>query len=125
LANVQVVQHFRHYILLCKNTIILDCNPMQCIPTRQVLGNKYSKWIVILQEFDLKFEKSKSKKSLVFYRLSCDLPLTATESVAEDSIPGESFFLIISSYPWYGYIIIYLQNQTFWHDFSSMECRRI
>jgi hypothetical protein len=31
LAAVQVVQHFHHYILLCKTTVISDCNPMQHI----------------------------------------------------------------------------------------------
>jgi hypothetical protein len=33
LAVVQVVQNFRHYILLCKTTIIFYCNPMQHILT--------------------------------------------------------------------------------------------
>jgi hypothetical protein len=66
LAAVQVVQRFRHYILLRKTTVISDCNPMQHILTCQLLGGKYSKWIVILQEFDLEFERAKSKKYLVF-----------------------------------------------------------
>jgi hypothetical protein len=48
LADVQAVQHFRHYILLCRTTIISDCNPMQPILTRKLMGGKYSKWIVIL-----------------------------------------------------------------------------
>jgi hypothetical protein len=70
LAIVQVVQHFRHYILLHGNTVISDCNPMQHILTRQLLGGKYSKWIVILREFEL----AKSKKFLVFAELICDIP---------------------------------------------------
>jgi hypothetical protein len=45
LATVQAIQNFRHYILLCKTTVISDFNPMQHILTRQVLGGKYSKWI--------------------------------------------------------------------------------
>jgi hypothetical protein len=48
LEAVQVVQCFCHYILLCKTTVIFDCSPMQHILTRQLLGGKYSKWIVIL-----------------------------------------------------------------------------
>jgi hypothetical protein len=74
-----------------------------------VLGGKYSKCIVILQEFDLEFEKSKSKKSLVFYELICDLPSTETKSVSKDLLPNEHLFLINSADLWYGYIIIYLQ----------------
>jgi hypothetical protein len=48
LEAVQTVQRFHHYILLRKTTVIFDCNPMQHILTRQLLGGKYSKWIVIL-----------------------------------------------------------------------------
>ena len=48
LVVVQAVQCFRHYILSCKTTAISHCNPMQHILTRQFLGSKYSKWIVIL-----------------------------------------------------------------------------
>ena len=53
LASVQAIQRFHHYILLRKTTVISDCNPMTYILSRQLLGGKYSKWIVILQESDL------------------------------------------------------------------------
>ena len=48
LAAIQAVQCFRNYILSRKTTVISHCNPMQHILTRQFLGGKYSKWIVIL-----------------------------------------------------------------------------
>lgn len=108
LAVVQAVQRFRHYILLRKTTVISDCNPMIYILTKQLLGGKYSKWIVILQEFDLEFEKFKSKKSLVFVELMCDFPRADTKTVAEDPIADESLFLISTLDPWYGDIIVYL-----------------
>jgi hypothetical protein len=125
LAVVQVVQRFWHYILLRKTTVISNCNPMQHILTCQLLRGKYSKWIIILQEFDLEFECANSKKSLVFVELICDLPCSETENVAEDSLPDESLFLIISDDLWYGYIIIYLQTQTFRPNFSSTDRRRM
>jgi hypothetical protein len=98
---------------------------MQKILTHQLLGGKYSKWLVILQEFDLELECSKPKKSLVFAELICDLPSVETEKVAEDSLPDESLLLISYDDPWYGDIIIYLQNQTFRPDLSSIDRRRI
>eukprot|EP00253_Pinus_taeda_P031448 PITA_31448 len=125
LAAVQAVQRFRHYILLRKTTMISDCNPMIYILTRQMLGGKYSKWIVILQEFDLEFEKSKSKKSLTFAELMCDFPRADTETVAEESIADESLFLISTLDPWYGDIIVYLQTQSFWPELSKSERRKI
>jgi hypothetical protein len=125
LAAVQVVQHFRHYILLCRTKIISDCNPMQHILTRQLLGVKYSKWIVILQEFYLEFERANSKKSLVFAELICDLPSIETETVAEDSLPDKYLFLINFDDLWYTDIIIYFQTQTFRPDLSSTYRRLI
>jgi hypothetical protein len=81
LAAVQAVQCFRHYILSHKTTVISNCNPMQHILTRQFLGGKYSKWIVILQEFNLEFERAKSKKSLVFAELICNFPYSEMKNV--------------------------------------------
>ena len=80
---------------------------------------------MILQEFDLEFEHAKSKKSLVFIELICDLPSTETENVARGSLPDESFFLISFDDLWYGDIIIYLHTLTFWPDLSSTYRRRI
>lgn len=125
LAVVQVEQRFRHYILLRKTTVIYDCNPIQHILTKQVLGGKYSKWIVILQEFDLEFEKSKSKKSLVFAELICLLPSPHSEIVAGDYTPDETLFLIDTSDLWYGDIIRYLQTHKFASDLTSFDHRRI
>ena len=48
-----------------------------------------------MQEFDLEFEKSKSKKSLVFAELMCDFPNTKSETVAENHLTYESLFIIM------------------------------
>ena len=74
LATVIVVQKFHHYILHHTTTVYIDYNPMYYILTHQVLGGEYSRWIFILQEFNLEFAKSSSKKSIVFMELMCDLP---------------------------------------------------
>jgi hypothetical protein len=125
LAAIIVVQRFFHYILLRTATVIIDLNPMYYILTRQVLGGKYSKWIVILQELDLKFAKSKAKKSLVFAELIFDLPHTDEDTEPNDSLPDESMFLISTSYPCYGDILLYLQTQRFQPNISRDESRHI
>ena len=58
LAMVIVVHKFCHYIFLRTTTFYADSNPMYYILTRQVLGEKYSRWIIILQEFELEFAKT-------------------------------------------------------------------
>ena len=94
LVAIQEVQIFRHYILLRTVTVISDCNPMTYILSWKLLGGKYSKWIVILQEFYLEFNISKSKKSLFFADLICSLPSDSAPSHSEEYIPGDLLFLI-------------------------------
>ena len=50
MATITVVQKFHLYILLCTTTVYADSNPIYYILTCQVLGGKYSRRIVILQE---------------------------------------------------------------------------
>ena len=125
LAAVIVVQRFRHYILLRTTTVIADSNPMYHVLTCQVLGGKYSKWIVILQEFDLEFTKAKAKKSLVFSELICALPRADENIEPRDSLPDVSLFLISTYDPWYGDILLDLQIQCFQPNISREERRRI
>jgi hypothetical protein len=46
--------------------MVVDINPFQYVLTRHIIEGKYNKWISILQEFDLDFASTKSKKLLVF-----------------------------------------------------------
>ena len=113
LATLHDVQRFHHYILLRMITVVSDCNPMTYILSRQLLGGKYSKWIILLQEFDLEFTTAKSTKSLFFVDLICSLSTDSTPSHSEDHISDETLFLISTRDPWYGDIIVYLQTSTF------------
>eukprot|EP00253_Pinus_taeda_P025337 PITA_25337 len=113
LAAVEAIQRFRHYVLFRKTTILSNCNPMTYILSRQLLGDKYLKWIAILQEFDLEFKKSKSKKAMVFTELLCNLPSSSNDATSEEAIVDENLFLISSSDLWYKDITIYLQTQTY------------
>eukprot|EP00253_Pinus_taeda_P020159 PITA_20159 len=98
---------------------------MTYILSRQLLGGKYSKWIVILQEFYLEFATAKSKKSLVFSELIFSLPSSSSPSHTEDQILDETLFLISTLDPWYGDILIYLQTSSFRPGTSKDAGRRI
>jgi hypothetical protein len=125
MVAVIVVQRFRHYILLRTPTVIADSNPMYHVLTCHVLGGKYLKWIVILQEFDLEFTKAKAKKSMVFTELIYALPSADENIEPRAPLPDESLFLINTSNPWYGDILLYLQTQRFQPNISREERRRI
>ena len=78
LAAVYAVKRLRHYILLRTTTVVADVNPFQYVLSRRIVGGKFNKWIVILQEFDLVFQSVKSKKSLFFVELIAEFPTEET-----------------------------------------------
>ena len=90
-----------------------------------MIGGKYNKWIVILQEFNLEFVLAKSKKSLIFVELISDFPSKAKELDCEDMFVDEHIFLISTLDPWYGDIIIYLQTLKVPTHLSQDERRRL
>lgn len=67
----------------------------------------------------------KSKKSLVFVELNSKLLVESGDVIPEESsIKGDMFF-IASLDPWYGDILVYLQNFKCPSSSSRDECRRI
>ena len=71
-----------------------------------MIGGKFSKWIVILQEFDLEFRSAKAKKSLVFTELLSNFLGNSEEVSYDESLVDDHLFLIDSSDLWYGTIIV-------------------
>ena len=90
--------------------VVVDVNPFQYVLSWWLIGGKFNKWIVILQEFDLDFQSAKSRRSLVFADLIVEFPIEEDVSIEEDSFLDEHIFLISTSNPWYGDILIYLYN---------------
>jgi hypothetical protein len=125
LAAVHAVQRLCHYVLFCKTTIIVVVNLFQYMLKQWVIGGNISRWIVFLQEFDLDFISTKSKKSLDFTELILELPVESGDFVPKESPIKGDIFLIASSDPWYGDILIYLQTLKFPTSASCDEHRRI
>jgi hypothetical protein len=105
--------------------VVANVNPFQYVLTRRIIGGKYNKWIVILQEFDLDFASAKSKKSLVFAELISDFPRLDEDVIHVDSFADEHIFLVSSSDPWYGDIVLYLQTLKFTQHLSRDDRRRV
>jgi hypothetical protein len=99
LVAVNAVQWFRHYVMFRKTTIVAIVNPFQYMLTRRVIGRKISRWMVILQEFDLDFISMKSKKSVVFAELISELLVESGDVLPEESPIQGDMFLIESSDP--------------------------
>ena len=105
--------------------IVADVNTFQYVLSRQIVGGKFNKWIVVLQDFDLDFQSVKSKKSLVFVELIVEFPVEEDVAIEEDSFPDEHIFFISTSDPWYRYILVYLQTLKYPAAFSWEEHRKL
>ena len=105
--------------------VVADINPFQYVLSRQIVGGKFNKWIVILQEFDLDFQSAKSKKSLVFVELIAEFSVEEDVAIEEDSLPYDHIFFISTSDPWYGDILVYLHTLKYLVAFLHEEWRKL
>jgi hypothetical protein len=108
LAVILAVQKLRHYILLRTTKVIADSNPMQYLLSHRQINGKFSRWIVILQEYDLKFSTPKRKKALVLAELVTTFPSDTTSAPVNTDFPDEHLFYITSDDPWYDDLLVYL-----------------
>jgi hypothetical protein len=118
LAVVLVVQKMRHYILLRTTKVVTDSNPMQYLLSRCQVNRKFTRWIIILQEYDLEFSTPKSKKALILAKLVTALPSDTPNAPVNTDFPDEHLFYITSDDPWYGDLLVYLRTQKFGNHLS-------
>jgi hypothetical protein len=98
---------------------------MQYLLSRWQVNDKFSQWIIILQEYDLEFSTPKSKKALVLAEIVTTLPSDTTSAPVNTDFPDEHLFYITSDDPWYGDLLIYLQTQNFGNHLSRDDHHRI
>lgn len=125
LVAVHTAQRLQHYLSLRKTYVVAFLNPFHYILRRRMIDEKFSIWIVILQEFNWEFKSTKAKKSLIFTELLSDFPGNNEEVSRDESIVDDHLFLIDSCDLWYGGIIVYLQTIRFPSNVSKEEQRRI
>jgi hypothetical protein len=82
------VQKLHHYILLHITKVVADSNPMQYLLSRRQINGKFSRWIVILQEYNLEFSTPKIKKALILAELITTFPSDATSSLVNTDFVG-------------------------------------
>jgi hypothetical protein len=96
LAVILAIQKLRHYILLRTTKVVIDSNPMQYLLSRRQVNDKFSRCIVILQDYDLEFSTPKCKKALVLAKHVTTLPFDITSAPINNNFPDEHLFYITS-----------------------------
>ena len=98
---------------------------MKYVLSCRILGGRYSKWVVILFEFDLIFSTPKAKKSLAFVELIVGLPRVSEPLQELESLLDDFLFLMNLLDPWYRDILVYLQTQHFCPSSMKDNHRRL
>jgi hypothetical protein len=83
---------------------------MQYLLSQRQINGKFTRWIVILQEYDLEFSTPKRNKSLMLAELITTFPSDAKASTVNMDFIDEHLFFISSNDPWYGNLLLYLQK---------------
>jgi hypothetical protein len=94
LTVVLAVQKLHHYILLRTTKVIADSNPMQYLLRRRQINGKFSRWIVIVQEYDLEFSTPKRKKDLILAEHIMAFPSDITSPPVNTNLPDEHLFFL-------------------------------
>jgi hypothetical protein len=81
---------------------------MQYLLSHRQVNDKFARWIIILQEYDLEFSTPKSKKALVLAELFMALPFDTPSTPVNTDFPEEHLFYIASDDPWYDDPLVYL-----------------
>jgi len=110
LVVVLALQKLLHYILLCTTKVVEDYNPMQYLLSHRQINGKFSRWIVILHEYDLKFSTPKRDKSLILVELIMTFPSDTTSSPINIDFPNEHLLYNPSDDRWYDDLPIYLRT---------------
>jgi hypothetical protein len=83
-----------HYILLRTNKFIEYSNPMQYFLSQRQINGRFSRWIVILQEYDLELSTPKINKSLVLTELIMMFPSYSQASPVNMDFTNEQLSFI-------------------------------
>ena len=81
--------------------------------SHRLLQGRTTKWVVILQEFDLDFVSLKSTKALTLAALMTDFPPLTVSSLPKDDLLDDFLFVISMEDPWYADIFLYLRTKKF------------
>ena len=103
LAVVYTLEKFRPYILGSKIVIYTDHAALKYLFSKKEAKPRLIRWVLLLQEFDLKIKDKKGSENSVADHLS-RLHVSGKGHISE-SFPNEHLLVVSSHAPWFAHII--------------------
>jgi hypothetical protein len=107
LVVVHAINKFRHYIIGYQAFVHTDHSAIKFLMKKPVTNPRVTRWMLLLQEFNINIINRPSKNNLVVDFLSRMIHLGDNAPV-EDNFPDEKLFVISTFTPWYADVANYL-----------------
>eukprot|EP00253_Pinus_taeda_P015881 PITA_15881 len=123
LAVVYAINKFRHYITGYSTFVHTNHSAIKYLMNKSVTNDRVTRWLLLLQEFDITIVDRPGKENVVADFLS--RLKTDNDIPVDDSFPDENLFAISTHSPWYADIANYLVAGKLPSHLSYREKRRI
>jgi hypothetical protein len=107
LVVVHAINKFRHYITGYQAFVHIDHSAIKLLMNKPVTNPRVTRWLLLLEEFNINIIDRPSKDNLVVDFLSRMIHFGDNTPV-EDNFPDENLFVISTFTPWYAYVANYL-----------------
>jgi len=110
LTVVFALEKFHQYLLGSKTTIFTDHSALRYLMQKKDAKTRLIRWILLLQEFDLKIKDKKGVKNVVADHLP-KIPNAPVEMVPINENFPDDHILVMCKKPWYADITNYLATR--------------
>ena len=110
LAIIFALEKFRPYVLGSKIIVYMDHAALKYLLSKKEAKPRLIRWVLLLQEFDLKIKDKKGRENSVADHLS-RLHTTSSGEIS-DTFPNEQLLAIVTKVPWFAHIVNYLVTKS-------------
>lgn len=107
LAVIYAINKCRHSIIGYPVVLYTDHSIIKYLANKPITNGRVTRWLIILQEFDITIKDQPGKENLVVEFLS-HVPRTDDVVVVEDQFPDEHLFAMTVKTLWYVVVASYL-----------------
>ena len=100
LVVIYAINKFRHYITGYQVFLYTDHSSIGYLANKPITNGRMTRWLLLLQEFDITIKDRPGKENLVADFLS-QVPKINDSLAVEDQFPYEHFFSVVLKASWY------------------------
>jgi len=124
LAVIHAVNKFRHYITRYPVILYTDHSAIKYLANKPITNGKITRWLILLQEFDIMIKDRPGKENPVADFLS-RMPKPIDATTVEDQFLDKHLFAVAIQTPWYADVANYLAVGKLSKHLTSNERKQI